>query len=103
MSNDSTSDVRSKSESAVEMQQPAQLTINVLFQDLPIVSYTDKSSGEPAMKRGAPFIRFPVNLTAEDSAVLKNILSSARIGMICFEIQESNGETGFYRAVLASE
>lgn len=100
---DATPDVRPEAETVVQAAQPVQLSIHVVFQDLPIVAYTDESSGEGTVKHGPPFIRLPMNLTAEDARVLENIFGSARIALVGFEIQKSDGSPRFYRAVLSGE
>lgn len=81
--------------------QFSELSIHVAFDVLPIVSYANDSSGKQTVKHGPPFLRFPVSLTAEDAAILKNIFRSTNISLVGFEVKDSDGSSGMYASIVA--
>ena len=103
MAENVTTDTGAEAEATVTPTKFLQLSVHVAFNGLPIAAYPDNGASEGSVKYGPPFVRFPVSLTAEDAAVLENILGSAGIALVGFEIKDSDGQTRFYRSVRASE
>lgn len=86
---------------AIQATQFCELSIHVAFDGLPIVSYANDSAGKQTVKYGPPFLRFPVNLTTEDAAILKNVFNSRDVALVGFEVKDSDGNPGMYTAVMA--
>lgn len=103
MTSDVATDARPEAETPVVLAQPLQLSVHVAFEHLPVAAYPDDSADKGAMKFAPPFLRFPVNLSAEDATVLQNIFDSARVALVGFEIKNTDGSPRYYRAVLASQ
>ena len=101
MTADIATDPGPETQPTIQATQFCELSIHVAFDSLPIVSYANDSSGKQAVKRGPPFLRFPVNLTTEDAAVLKNVFNSSAVALVGFEIKDSDGNPGMYTAVMA--
>jgi len=96
-------DTSTETQPAVAVAQPCQLSVHIAFNQLPIATYPGDSPGDLPVKYAPPFIRFPVNLTAEDAVVLENILSSAAIALVGFQIEKGDGGPGYYRAIVARD
>lgn len=103
MATDVTADAGAEAQAPVPTAKYLELSVHVAFDNLPIASYPDDGADKGAVKYSAPFVRFPVSLTAEDATILESILYSGSIALIGFEIKNSDGQPRFYRSVRASQ
>lgn len=99
MASDILTDTGTKAEIELPGRKFSELSIHVVFHNLPVVAYPNDSEPEQPVKYGPPFLRFPVNLTTEDATVLENIFDSGDIALIGFEIKDSDGNTRKYVSV----
>lgn len=99
MTNDTAANVLPETQSVPVASEFSELTVHVAFDGLPIVAETSNSKGEWAVQNGPPFLRFSMQLSPKDAAVLEKILETGNIALIGLELKDSNGQPRVYSAV----
>ena len=100
MAGDILPDTDAKAETGNPVDELVQLTVNVGFYARPIFFNSDDSPGKEPVKEGPPFIRFPVQLSPKDARIIEQLLDNP-VAFVAFEIQNTNGQPGYYRLVSA--
>lgn len=76
-----------------------QLTVNILFDRLPVIPDPNNSTDEHPVKPISPVLRFPVNLRPEDARVVEEAFKTAFIAAVSFQIDNADGSPRYYRLV----
>jgi hypothetical protein len=74
-----------------------QLTVNILFDRIPLVSDPDNRAYEFAVKPVSPVLRFPVQLSAKDAGVVQEAFQTAGVAGVAFQIDNADGSPRYYR------
>jgi hypothetical protein len=73
------------------------LTINVLFDRLPLITDPNNSTDEFAVKPISPVLRFPMELSAKDAGIIQEAFQTAIPAAISLQIDNADGSPRHYR------